>query len=64
MFAGQQSFRRPANGNSSNGNNKRQRAQTQHVNVGSNNAMRQFFGFPDFGNDFGGFGGGGGVSTG
>jgi len=63
MFAGQHSFRRPANGNSSNGNNKRQRAQTQHVNAGSNNAMRQFFGFPDFGNDFGGFGGGG-VSTG
>jgi len=54
MFgAGQHSFRRPANGNSSlNNSSKRQRSNTQHV--GGHNAMMQnFFGFPDFG----GFGG-------
>lgn len=62
MFAGQQSFRRPASNNGQNaGSNKRQRAQTQHIN--NHNAMMQsFFGFPNM-NSFGGFGGSSGFSS-
>jgi DnaJ family protein B protein 6 len=56
MFAGQQSFRRPAQNNGQQ-SNKRQRAQTQHIKSGHNAMMQSFFGFPDL-NNFGGFGGG------
>lgn len=59
MFAGQQSFRRPANGQNS--SNKRHRAQTQHINP-HNQMMQSFFGFPDM-NNFGGFGGNSGFSS-
>lgn len=54
MFAGQQSFRRPAENGGHTGSSKRQRAQTQHIN-GHNAMMQSFFGFPDL-NNFG-FGG-------
>lgn len=55
MFAGQQSFRRPAQNNGQE-RVKRQRAQTQHIN-GHNTMMQSFFGFPDLNSFGGGFGG-------
>lgn len=58
MFAGQQSFRRPAQNNGHNQERvKRHRAQTQHINSGHNAMMQSFFGFPDLNNFGGGFGG-------